>query len=77
MFRRNILSPSSGQTMSAFPTKLKLQETVLPVYCYNSCVTIVAYESVFDFQFRLNVIVQFYETDFMQLVSSLNDPPKS
>jgi hypothetical protein len=28
MFRRNILSPSSGYKMEAFPEKLKLRETV-------------------------------------------------
>jgi hypothetical protein len=67
--------------MADIPKKLKFRENFGPVSCYDSCARSVQCDSVHEFQFtRTTFFVkpnfQLYKTDFMQLVSSVYDPPK-
>jgi hypothetical protein len=69
----------------AFPTKLKWETiqlkfcitAVTTVSCYSVCVCVCTHvSSLREWRFQLNHTLQFNETDFMQLVLSVYDPPK-
>jgi hypothetical protein len=67
----------------AFPTKLKLPETVRFTFVWNSCpavsscVCVCVTSNVREWNLRLNRALQFYETDFVQIVSCAYVPAKT
>jgi hypothetical protein len=80
-FQRRILSPPSKLKMASLFAKLNLWETILASstfwqLCSNlfmwQCVT----SSIREWHFLWNSSFKFYETNFMQLVSSVYNSPK-
>jgi hypothetical protein len=65
--------------METFPVTINCMKQQGTVSCYSSRETIVSYDSLCDVQFKtkaFSIKLEFQETDFVKLVSSVYDPPK-